>query len=75
MQSKLNDYVINPHSKRDKETQQIFYHFENFVMRLKRIFENLKKEIIIKRKLFKLKKLNLVITYASRFQTLTYKLD
>ena len=75
MQSRLNDYAINSHSKRKEKTQQIFYHFENFVVKLKRIFENLKEKAITRRKLFKLKQLNSVITYASQFQTLTYKLN
>ena len=44
MQSKLDDYVTNLHSKREEETQQIFYHFENFVMKLKRIFEDSEEE-------------------------------
>ena len=75
MQSRLDDYVINFHSERKKEIQQIFYHFENFVVKLKRIFKNSKEEAITKRKLFKLKQLSSVTTYASQFQTLTYKLN
>ena len=75
MQLKLDDYAINSHSERKEETQQIFHHFENFVVKLKRIFENSKEKAIIKRKLFKLKQLSSVITYASQFQTLIYKLN
>ena len=71
----MDDYAINFHSERKEEIQQIFYHFENFVVKLKRIFKNLKEEAIIRRKLFKLKQLSSVITYASQIQTLAYKLN
>ena len=46
MQSKLDDYAINSHSEREEETQQIFHHFENFVVKLKRIFKNSEEEAI-----------------------------
>ena len=49
MQSTLDDYVINLHSKRKEETQQIFYHFENFIVKLKRIFENSEEEATTKK--------------------------
>ena len=62
---KLDDYAINLNSERKEEIQQIFHHFENFVVKLKRIFEDSEEEAIIKRKLLKLKQLNLVIMYAS----------
>ena len=75
MQSRLDDYAINFHSEREEKTQQIFHHFENFVVKLKRIFEDSKEKAIIRRKLFKLKQLNSVITYALQFQTLIYKLN
>ena len=75
MQSRLDDYVINSHSKREKKTQQIFHHFENFVVKLKRIFENSKEKAIIKKKFFKFKQLSSMITYASQFQILIYKLN
>ena len=75
MQSRFDNYAINSHSEREKKTQQIFHHFENFVVKLKKIFEDSKEETIIKRELFKLKQLSSVITYASQFQTLTYKLN
>ena len=75
MQSRLDDYIINFHSKRKEETQQIFHHFENFVVKLKRIFENSKEKATTRRKLFKLKQSNSVVTYASQFQTLAYKLN
>ena len=75
IQSRLDDYAINPHSERKEETQQIFHHFENFVVKLKRIFENSEEETITRKKLFKLKQLSSLITYASQFQTLTYKLN
>ena len=75
MQSRLDDYAINLHSKREEKTQQIFHHFENFVVKLKRIFKNSEKETITRRKLFKFKELSSVITYASQFQILTYKLN
>ena len=65
MQARLNNYDTNSHSKKEEEIQQIFYHFENFVMKLKKIFEHSEEETIIKRKLFKLKQLSSVITYAS----------
>ena len=75
MQSRLDDYAINPHSKREEEIQQIFHHFENFVVKLKRIFENSEEEATTRRKLFKLKQLSSVVAYASQFQTLAYKLN
>ena len=75
MQSRFDDYIINSHSKKKEKTQQIFYHFENFVVKLKRIFEDSKEEATIKRKLFKFKQLSSMITYASQFQTLIYKLN
>ena len=75
IQSRLDDYVINFYSKREKEIQQIFHHFENFVVKLKRIFENSEEKATTRRKLFKLKQLSSVITYASQFQTLIYKLN
>ena len=75
MQLRLDDYVINLHSKRKEKTQQIFHHFENFVVKLKRIFENSEEKVITRRKLFKLKQLSSMIIYASQFQTLTYKLN
>ena len=75
MQSKLNDYAINFHSEREKKTQQIFHHFENFVVKLKRIFEDSEEKVITRRKLLKFKQLNSVITYASQFQTLAYTLN
>ena len=67
MQSRLDDYVINSHSEREEETQQIFHHFKNFVVKLKRTFKDSKEEAITRRKLFKFKQLNSVITYASQF--------
>ena len=75
MQSRLDDYVINFYSEREEKTQQIFHHFENFIVKLKRIFEDSEEKAIIKRKLFELKQLNSVVTYASQFQTLAYKLN
>ena len=54
MQSRLDDYAINFHSKKKEKIQQIFHHFENS-----------KEKAITKRKLFKLKQLSSVITYAS----------
>ena len=54
MQSRLDNYVINLFSER-KKTQQIFHHFENFVVKLKRTFKDFEEKTIIKRKLFKLK--------------------
>ena len=75
MQSRLDDYVINPHSEREEETQQIFHHFENFVVKLKRTFGDSEEEAITKRKLLKLKQLSSVATYGSQFQTLAYKLN
>ena len=55
MQSRLDDYVINLHSKKIKKTQQIFHHFENFVVKLKRIFKDSEEEVTTRKKLFKLK--------------------
>ena len=75
IQSRLDNDVINSHSKKRKKIQQIFYHFENFIVKLKKIFVNLKEKAITRRKLFKLKQLNFVITYTSQFQTLIYKLN
>ena len=75
MQSRLDDYAINPQSEREEETQQIFHHFENFVVELKRIFGDSEEKATTRRKLLKLKQLSSVVTYASQFQTLAYKLD
>ena len=75
IQSRLDDYIINPHSEREEKTQQIFHHFENFVVKLKRIFKDSEEEAITRRKLLKFKQLSSVITYASQFQTLAYKLN
>ena len=75
MQSRLDDYAINFHSEKEEKTQQIFHHFENFVVKLKRIFEDSEEKATTKRKLFKLKQLSSMATYASQFQTLTYKLN
>ena len=61
--------------EKKKKTQQIFYHFKNFVVKLKKIFENSKKKATTKRNLFKLKQLSSMIIYASEFQTLTYKIN
>ena len=65
MQSRLDDYVINSHSEREEETQQIFHHFNNFVVELKRTFEDSEEKATTRRKLFKLKQLSSVITYVS----------
>ena len=55
MQSRLDNYVMNFHSKKEEETQQIFHHFKNFVVKLKKIFKDSKEETITRKKLLKLK--------------------
>ena len=67
MQSRLNDYATNSHSEREEKTQQIFHHFENFVVKLKKTFENSEKEVTIRDKLLKLKQLSSMITYTLQF--------
>ena len=49
MQSRFDNYVTNSHSDRQEEIEQIFHHFEKFVTKLKRIFEDFKKETITKK--------------------------
>ena len=75
VQPRIEDYLSNPDNKREEETKQIFYNFNNLITVIKEAFGDNNEDRVTERRLIVLRQQKSVATYTTQFRTLAYKTD
>ena len=65
MQPRIEDYLSNPENKREEETKQIFYNFNNLITVIKEAFGDNDKDRVTERRLMVLRQQKSVATYTA----------